>query len=110
MRWRRRQLQVATAHPQITGTEHLASWAVPDAVYAEAPTTFVRLAGYRESFNAGTFTPPESYRSAVLDERIRFPVWQLVFHDTVVITNRWTFTSNRYTDSAIWDRAIQRSR
>lgn len=104
MRWRRRQLQVATTNAQITGTEHLASWAVPDTVYAEAPTTFVRLAGYRESFNAQSFTPPESYRSAVLDERIRFPLWQLVFHDATVITNRWTFTGNRYTDATIWDR------
>lgn len=104
MRWRRKQLQVATANAQITGTEHLSSWAVPDTVYAEAPATFVRLAGYRESFNAQPFTPPESYLSAVLDWRIRFPLWQLVFHDATVITNRWTFTGNRYTDATIWDR------
>lgn len=104
MQWRRKQLQVAMDNGQVTGTEHIASWAVPHAVYAEAPTTFVRFAGYRESFNGRSFTPPDSFRTVVLDERIRFPLWQLVFHDAVVITNRWTFTANRYTDEKNWDR------
>jgi hypothetical protein len=104
MQWRRRQLQVAMDNGQVTGTEHISSWAVPHAVYAEAPTTFVRFAGYRESFNGRSFAPPESFTTAVLDERIRFPLWQLVFHDAVVITNRWTFTANRYTDEKIWDK------
>ena len=104
MRWRRKQLQVAMDNAQITGTEHIGFWAVPDAVYAEAPTTFVRLARYREAFNGSSFAPPESYSTAVLDERIRFPLWQLVFHDAVIITNRWTFTANRYTDEKIWDK------
>lgn len=104
MQWRRKQLRVAMDNGQVTGTEHIASWAVPHAVYAEAPTTFVRFAGYRESFNGQSFTPPESFITVVLDERIRFPLWQLVFHDAVVITNRWTFTANRYTDEKIWDK------
>lgn len=102
MRWRVKQLRVAMDNAQVTGTEHLASWAVPHTVYAEAPTTFVRFASYREAFNGTSFTPPDSFSTAVLDERIRFPLWQLVFHDAVVITNRWTFTANRYTDERIW--------
>lgn len=104
MQWRQKQLQVAMGNKQVTGTEHIASWAVPYAVYAEAPTTFVRFAAYRESFDAQPFAPPDSYGSVVLDERIRFPLWQLVFHDAVVITNRWTFTANRYTDEKLWHK------
>lgn len=102
MLWRRKQLEVAMENGQITGTEHMGFWAVPHAIYAEAPTTFVRFARYREAFNGTSFAPPESYSTAVLDERIRFPLWQLVFHDAMVITNRWTFTGNRYTDESVW--------
>lgn len=104
MLWRRKQLQVAMENAQLTGTEHMGFWAVPDAIYAEAPTTFVRFASYREAFNGSSFTPPASYSSVVLDERIRFPLWQLVFHDAVVITNRWTFTGNRFTDETVWNK------
>ncbi len=104
MEWRRKQLQVAVENDQITGTEHIAHWAVPHAVYAEAPTTFVRFAGYRESFNAKPFETPGGYSSVVLDERLRFPLWQLVFHDAIIVTNRWTFAANRYADEKVWDK------
>lgn len=102
MQWRVKQLRVALDYGQLAGTEHMAFWAVPSAIYGEAPTTFVRFASYRESFNAQTFTPPDTFARVVLDERLRFPLWQLVFHDAVVITNRWTFTANRYTDASLW--------
>jgi len=104
MLWRCKQLEVAMDNAQLTGTEHMGFWAVPHAIYAEAPTTFVRFAPYREAFNGSSFAPPASYSNVVLDERIRFPLWQLVFHDAMVITNRWTFTANRYTDEKIWDK------
>ena len=104
MQWRRKQLQIAVDNGQITGTEHIAHWAVPYVCYAEAVTTFMRFASYRESFNARPFTTPETYRTVVLDERLRFPLWALVFHDCVVLTNRWTFAANRYADESLWDR------
>ncbi len=109
MQWRTKQLKVPTDYGQITGTEAFASWAVPVSVYGEGPTTFVRF------FRTGTpaasrlkpgvpLDMPEEYRKVVLNESLRAPLWQLVFSDAAVLTNRWNITSNRYTNPRDWDQ------
>ena len=106
MRYRIKQLQVATDCGQITGTEHMAAWAVPVAHYGEGPGSFVRF--HRMSTSARLKPHPidvtDSYRQIVLNEQLRVPLWQLVFHDAVVITNRWNISPNRYTSREDWDR------
>ena len=104
--YRKKLLSLVRDLGQITGTEHMASWAVPVCHYAEAPTTFVRFfRGPRA--NRLTTVPlevPDSYQKVVLNPQLRVPLWQLVFHDAMVITNRWNWSANRYTDQRIWER------
>jgi hypothetical protein len=106
--YRIRQLAFVKDYGQITGTEHVADWAVPVIHYAEAPTTFVRFfpnrVPPREKLIPVPIEVPEEYRQVVLNERLRLPLWQLVFHDAVVITNRWDWTPNRYADNSDWDK------
>lgn len=109
MQYRYKQLEVATANGQITGTEHMSSWAVPVSCYGEGPTTFVRFFRTATPANARLkpgvpLEMPDEYRQVVLNERLRAPLWQLVFHDAVVITNRWNITANRYTNPRDWDQ------
>lgn len=47
---------------------------------------------------------PDEYRRVVLNERLRAPLWQLVFADASVLTNRWNITANRYTNPQDWDQ------
>lgn len=37
-----------------------------------------------------------------LNERVRVPLWDLVFHDSVVSTWRWNFTPDRYPPDPKW--------
>jgi hypothetical protein len=106
MQYRLKQLSIPTRFGQITGTEGLASWAVPTTIYGEGPTTFTRFFRRIGGQQLKT-TPrdmPEEYREVVLNERLRAPLWQLVFHDATIITNRWNITANRYTDESYWDQ------
>jgi hypothetical protein len=40
----------------------------------------------------------------VLNERVRAPLCDLVFHDSVVSTWRWNFTPDRYSDPKWWTK------
>lgn len=109
MQWRAKQLKVPTDYGQITGTEAYAAWAVPVSVYGEGPTTFVRF--FRTSTPATSrlkpgvpLDMPKEYRNVVLNERLRAPLWQLVFNDAAILTNRWNITANRYTNPRDWDQ------
>lgn len=109
MQWRQKQLKVPADCNQITGTEAYAAWAVPVSVYGEGPTTFVRF--FRANTPPGSrlkpsvpLDMPDEYRRVVLNERLRAPLWQLVFADASVLTNRWNITANRYTNPQDWDQ------
>ena len=44
------------------------------------------------------------YRDITLNETLRVPLWELVFHDAVVVSSRWDYTPNRFTDKRDWDK------
>ncbi len=46
----------------------------------------------------------DEYLNIDLNERVRAPLWDLVFHDAVVSTWRWNFTPDRYGDPKRWDK------
>mgnify|MGYP001563072546 FL=1 len=50
------------------------------------------------------FDLSEEYREVDLNERVRVPLWDLVFHDSVVSSWRWEHTPDRYADPKWWDK------
>jgi hypothetical protein len=94
--YRIKQLAFVKDYGQITGTEHVADRAVPVTHYAEAPATFVRFftnpLSQRERLIPAPIPAPAEYRQVVLNENLRLPLWQLVYHDAIVTTSRWDWT------------------
>jgi hypothetical protein len=46
----------------------------------------------------------DEYINVDLGEKVRAPLWDLVFHDSVVSTWRWNFTPDRYSDAKWWNK------
>jgi hypothetical protein len=106
--WRNKLLGFVTDMGQICGTEHLAYWAVPFCHYAEAPTTFspffAREIPRQNQLTTEPRDVPDIYRQLALNEKLRAPLWQLVFHDAAVVTGRWNWTPNRFTTDRDWEQ------
>src|SRR5208283_2423862 len=92
----------------IAGTEYFGSWAVPAAHYGESPMTFLRFftntMTMRDQLTPVPISVPPEYREVALNEKIRVPLWQLVFHEAAIVTGRWDWTPNRFVDKQDWDK------
>lgn len=100
-------LNYTTAQGVVTGTEDGYSWAAPHVDYLEG-MTMPRRFGYMPGITVGnyteSFTLSDEYKQIDLNEAVRVPLWDLVFHDSVVSTWRWNFGRNRYADATYWDK------
>ncbi len=68
------------------------------------PRRFGYVGGLTTSTWPGKFKFADDYVSIDLNERVRAPLWDLVFHDSVVSTWRWEHTPDRYGDRKWWDK------
>jgi hypothetical protein len=100
-------LRYTTSLGLVTGSEDGADWAAPYLDYFEG-MTMTRRFGYVRGVTVNTwpgkFDVDEEYKQINLNERVRAPLWDLVFHDSVVSTWRWNFTPDRYSDSKWWTK------
>ena len=91
----------------VVGSEDGNDWAAPYLHYYEG-ISMPRRFGYIGGINIGnwpkTFDLDEEYKGIDLNERVRVPLWDLVFHDSVVSTWRWNFTPDRYSDAKWRDK------
>jgi hypothetical protein len=85
----------------VTGSEDVKDYAVPWLHYFEGLVTLVRFTkapGIYAGNYPKKFAPNNDYRQFNLNERIRVPLWELVYHDAVVGTWRWNHAPDRYTE------------
>jgi hypothetical protein len=104
---RRALLQYTAAQNVVTGTEDGQSWTAPDVDYFEG-MNMPRRFGYMPGITVGNFAQSfdlnAEYKQIDLNEAVRVPLWDLVYHDSVVSTWRWNFGRNRYSDPAYWEK------
>jgi len=100
-------LRYTTGLGLVTGSEDGADWAAPYLDYFEG-MVMTRRFGYVAGVTVNTwpskFDLDDEYINVNLNERVRAPLWDLVFHDSVVSTWRWNFTPDRYSDSKWWTK------
>jgi hypothetical protein len=100
-------LQFTTSLGVVVGSEDGADWACPYLDYFEG-ILMLRRFGYIGGVNIGNWPQPfelnDEYTGVELNEKVRAPLWDLVFHDSVVSTWRWNFTPDRYTDPKWWTK------
>jgi hypothetical protein len=100
-------LRYTTGLGLVTGSEDGADWAAPYLDYFEG-MTLTRRFGYVPGVTVNTwpskFDLNDEYRNVNLNERVRAPLWDLVFHDSVVSTWRWNYTPDRYSDAKWWTK------
>jgi hypothetical protein len=110
MQYRFKLLALMRDYGLIAGTEYFGSWAVPAAHYGESPMTFLRFftntMTMRDQLTPVPIVVPPEYREVALNEKIRVPLWQLVFHEAAIITGRWDWTANRFVDKQDWDKEM----
>ena len=98
-------LRYTTGLGLVTGSEDGADWAAPYLDYFEG-MSMTRRFGYVPRVTVNTwpskFDLNEEYKEVNLNERVRAPLWDLVYHDSVVSTWRWNFTPDRYSDRKWW--------
>jgi len=105
--WATLVLRFTSSLGVIVGSEDGNSWAVPYLHYFEGmamPRRFGYVGGLTTATWPGKFKFAGDYISIDLNERVRAPLWDLVFHDSVVSTWRWEHTSDRYGDPKWWDK------
>ena len=100
-------LQYASGLGLVVGSEDGAGWACPYLDYFEG-VVMLRHFGYIPGVTIGnwpqTFELNEEYIGVELNEKVCAPLWDLVFHDSVVSTWRWNFTPDRYSDPKWWTK------
>jgi Glycosyl hydrolases related to GH101 family, GH129 len=100
-------LRYTTGLGLVTGSEDGADWAAPYLDYFEG-MVMTRHFGYVAGVTVNTwprkFDLDDEYININLNERVRAPLWDLVFHDSVVSTWRWNFTPDRYSDPKWWNK------
>ncbi len=100
-------LRLAANRGLVTGSEDGNAWAAPHLDYLEGmvmPKRFGYVKGVTVSNWPATFQLDDEYINIDLNERVRAPLWDLAFHDSVVSTWRWNFTPDRYGDPKRWDK------
>ncbi len=105
--WRTNILRYAAGLGIVIGSEDGNAWAAPHLDYFEG-MAMPRRFGYIPGVTVGNWPKPfelnDEYVKVDLNERVRVPLWDLVFHDSVVSTWRWNFTPDRYPDPKWWDK------
>ncbi|MBI3693309.1 MAG: hypothetical protein HY238_00505 [Acidobacteria bacterium] len=107
MRWRAAILRYTSSLGVVVGSEDGNAWAAPFLHYLEG-MAMPRRFGYIRGVTVGNwpqkFDFNDEYIRVDLNERVRVPLWDLVFHDAVVSTWRWNFTPDRYPEMKWWDK------
>ncbi|MCX7014485.1 MAG: hypothetical protein NTW86_18365, partial [Candidatus Sumerlaeota bacterium] len=113
---RLRLLQASQAEGLVVGSENGAFWAVPGLDYIEGMMSMVSEfakykkdepppPGFYKAWEANVMLPLEpsaKYLEFAVNERIRAPLWELVFHDCVVSTWHWHDNSQKM--NGLWDK------
>jgi hypothetical protein len=98
-------LKYTTGLGLVVGSEDGSDWAAPYLEYFEG-MMMPRRFGYMGRITVANwpekFEPNAEYINVDLNEKVRAPLWDLVFHDSVVSTWRWNFTPDRYSDPKWW--------
>jgi hypothetical protein len=112
-------------YKSIVGMEWGADYGVPTTVYAHGMTTLHRMLyrsaarrqkgsvhysgdwGHpsRPSIMVGEFVADENYLKWAINEKIRVPLYQLVYHDAVVTTWRWD-DANHHMPEIWWKKDL----
>jgi hypothetical protein len=91
----------------VVGSEDGSAWATPYLEYFEGmamPRRFGYIKGVTINNWPQKFDLDDEYMNVELGEKVRAPLWDLVFHDSVVSTWRWNFTPDRYSDPKWWNK------
>lgn len=98
-------LQYVSSLDVVVGSEDGNDWAAPYVEYLEG-ISMPRRFGYSTEIMSWPkpFELSEEYKNVDLDERVRVPLWDLVFHDSVVPAWRWEHTPDRYNEAKWWDK------
>jgi len=102
---RKANLQYIMDQGVVTSSEDVKDYAVPNLHYFEGLVTQVRVNQSPHIFASdtkATMTPTEDFTQYNLNERVRIPLWELVYHDAVVSTWRWNITPDRYLTPGTW--------
>jgi hypothetical protein len=91
----------------VVGSEDGSDWACPYLHYFEG-MAMPRRFGYGkppENYNnwRGRFPITEEYLRVDLNEQVRVPLFDLVYHDAVVSTWRWFYSPDQYARPELWD-------
>jgi hypothetical protein len=100
-------LRFADSLGLVVGSENGIYWAAPYVEYFEGmsmPSRFGYIPGTTVNNWPKKIQLTDEYKDVDLNERVRAPLWDLVFHDSVVSTWRWNFTPDRYPQKKWWDR------
>jgi hypothetical protein len=100
-------LQYASGLGLVIGSEDGNDWAAPYVAYFEGmvmPRRFGTISGITISNWPAPFDLTDEYINVDLNEAVRAPLWDLVYHDSVVSTWRWNYTPDRYSDPTYWDK------
>lgn len=91
----------------VLGSEDGYDWACPYLDYFEG-MVMPRRFGYMPGITVGNykekFTINDEYKNVDLNERVRVPLWDLVFHDSMVTSWRWNFAPDRYSEPIWWNK------
>jgi hypothetical protein len=100
-------LQYAGSLGLVIGSEDGNDWAAPYLAYFEG-MVMTRRFGMISSVTISNWPQPfdltDEYINVDLNEQVRAPLWDLVFHDSIVSTWRWEYTPDRYSDPTYWDK------
>lgn len=91
----------------VVGSEDGSDWACPFLHYFEG-MAMPRRFGYGkppENYNnwRGQFPITDEYLRVDLNEQVRVPLFDLVYHDAVVSTWRWFYSPDQYARPELWD-------
>ena len=100
-------LKYTTGLGLVVGSEDGSDWAAPYLDYFEGmamPRRFGYIRGVTINNWPQKFELDDENINVDLGEKVRAPLWDLVFHDSVVSTWRWNFTPDRYSDPKWWNK------
>lgn len=90
----------------VTGSETGADFAVPVCDYFEG---MMSLSKFRDPESGSTLdsvldSAPDYILGVQLNEKLRLPLWELVYHDCCVAYWYWGDSNTLYSDDTIWDK------
>jgi hypothetical protein len=105
--YRRRLLEGAKRRGLVVGTEHGNDFCIGTVHYNEGMEMLFRLmepVTLKSDLTGRDIDTPPGFVAFNFGERLRAPLYQLVYHDYIVSSWRWNNTPNRYRDEAYWTK------